>query len=78
MLDESMEKRRRLSRIAVLVPWVASVVLNIASLVVDSPESKTLHRSLQIACIPFMIAGLIQMRRLHTKERRWRETGVWE
>ena len=78
MLDESIENRRRVSRYPVIVSWVASVVLNIASLAVDSPESKTLHHSLQIACIVFMIGGLIFMRRHHTKERKWRETGKWE
>ncbi len=78
MVDESIEKRRRVSVFPAAVTWIAGVVLNIASLVVDSPESKALHRSLQIACIVFMIGGLILMRRYHTRERKWRETGKWE
>ena len=78
MLDESIEKRRRANVFPAAVAWFAGLVLNIASLVVDSPESKALHHSLQIASIPFMIGGLILMRRYHTKERKWRETGEWE
>jgi len=78
MLDESIEKRRRVSAFPAAATWVAGLVLNIASLMVDSPESKALHHSLQIACIVFMIGGLILMRRHRAKESKWRETGKWE
>ena len=78
MVDESIEKRRRVSQTAVVVPLVTGIVLQVAALVVETPESKALHRSLQVASLVFMIAGLIFMLRHQTKERKWRETGKWE
>src|SRR5690348_13438021 len=78
MLDESIEKQRRLSRTAVMVPWFASVVLQVAALVAETPETKALGLGLRIAGVVLMIVGLIFMRRHHAKERKWRETGKWE
>jgi len=78
MLDESIEKRRRVGRYPVIVTMVAGMVLLLAGLVVETPESKALGRSLQIAGIVFLIGGVIIGRRRLTKLRKWRETGKWE
>jgi predicted transporter len=78
MVDESIEKRRRVSVFPAAVAWVAGLVLQVVGRVVETPDSKALGRSLEIVGIVFLIAGLILMRRYRTKESKWRETGKWE
>lgn len=78
MIDASIEKRRRLSRTAIVVLWGAGLILFIVANVVAKPESKSLSFALRIATLVFWIGGLILMVRHKTKERKWRETGKWE
>lgn len=78
MTDDSARKQRRVGRIAFEALWGIGLILQVAALIVETPERKTLGRGLRIASLVFWVVALIFQVRYRNKVRTWRQTGKWE